>query len=206
MAKRNKIMKISRDIWEPGFGTIFTWFAMDKFGRVAVMVNNCWGWLPNALLSIDDFESLLDELNEYKWEESEKFINYPPNKRGQTILDLYSSLVHRNTKSRKEIEDWVNAKQPKELSEINLPSRKGFFVYHGIEGSVEGEDYPVGYDGKTKMGDYFRYLMPTVYASIEDFPEEIRHGIAVSDTVDFTNDRLLDNDKINEYFPRMYKK
>lgn len=199
-------MKISRDIWEPGFGTIFTWFAMDKFGRVAVMVNNCWGWLPNALLSIDDFESLLDELNEYKWEESEKFINYPPNKRGQTILDLYSSLVHRNTKSRKEIEDWVNAKQPKELSEINLPSRKGFFVYHGIEGSVEGEDYPVGYDGKTKMGDYFRYLMPTVYASIEDFPEEIRHGIAVSDTVDFTNDRLLDNDKINEYFPRMYKK
>ncbi|OTQ75971.1 hypothetical protein [Gilliamella apis] len=199
-------MKISRDIWEPGFGTIFTWFAMDKLGRVAVMDNNCWGWLPNALLSIDDFESLLDELNEYKWEESEKFINYPPNKRGQTILDLYSSLVHRNTKSRKEIEDWVNAKQPKELSEINLPSRKGFFVYHGIEGSVEGEDYPVGYDGKTKMGDYFRYLMPTVYASIEDFPEEIRHGIAVSDTVDFTNDRLLDNDKINEYFPRMYKK
>ena len=56
------------------------------------------------------------------------------------------------------------------------------------------------------MGDYFRYLIPNVYSSIEDFPEELRHGIATSDTVDFTNDRLLYNDKINEYFPRMYKK
>ena len=54
------------------------------------------------------------------------------------------------------------------------------------------------------MGDYFRYLMPTIYASIEDFPEELRHGIAISDTIDFTKDRLLDNDKISEYFPRMY--
>ena len=87
-----------------------------------------------------------------------------------------------------------------------LPIYKGFFIYQGIEGSYEGEDYPIGYEGKTKMGDYFRYLMPTIYASIEDFPEELRHGIATSDTVDFTTDRLLDNDKINEYFPRMYKK
>lgn len=196
-------LKIS---WEPGFGTIYTWFGMDKNGKIAVMVNNCWGWLPNALLSVDNFESLLDDLNEYKWEESEKFIDYPPNKRGQTILDLYSSLVHRNTKSRKEIEDWINAKQSDELSEINIPSQKGFFVYHGVEGDNPGQDYPVGYNGKTKMGDYFRYLMPTVYASIEDFPEELRHGIAVSDMVDFTTDRLLDNDKINEYFPRMYKR
>lgn len=203
---RNKIMSQLKTSWEPGFGTIYTWFGMDKNGKIAVMVNNCWGWLPNALLSIDDFESLLDDLNEYKWEESEKFIDYPPNKRGQTILDLYSSLVHRNTKSRKEIEDWINAKQSDELSEINIPSQKGFFVYHGVEGDNPGQDYPVGYNGKTKMGDYFRYLMPTVYASIEDFPEELRHGIAVSDMVDFTTDRLLDNDKINEYFPRMYQK
>ena len=87
-----------------------------------------------------------------------------------------------------------------------MPSRKGFFIYHGIEGNVEGEDYPVGFTGKTKMGDYFRYLVPTIYASIYDFPEELRYGIAVSDTVDFTLDKVLDNDKINKYFPKMYTK
>lgn len=30
------------------------------------------------------------------------------------------------------------------------------------------------------------------------------NNIVVSDTIDFTKDRLLDNDKISEYFPRMY--
>lgn len=204
MATRNKIMIASIENWQPGFGTIFTWFAMDKNGKIAVMVNNCWGWLQCALLSINNFENLLDGLNEYKWEESERFSNYPSNKRGKTILDLYSSLVHRNEKSRKGIENWVNLKQSESLNEINMPARKGFFIYHGVEGSFEGEDYPVGYDGKTKMGDYFRYLMPTIYASIEDFPKELRHGIAVSEVIDFTVDRLLDNDRISEYFPRMY--
>ena len=194
--------------WKPEFGTIFTWFAMDKFGRVAVMVNNCFGDLPKALLSINNVESLLDQLTDYMWEDSEIFKNYSNNKSGCTILDLYSGLRFDYLATRKDIEQLIQQRsnyQQKPV-ECNLPSRKGLFVYHGIEGSVEGEDYPVGYDGKTKMGDYFRYLMPTVYASIEDFPEELRHGIATSDTVDFTNDRLLDNDKINEYFPRMYKK
>lgn len=191
--------------WEPGFGTIYTWFGMDKNGKIAVMVNNCWGWLPNALLSVNDFENLLDALNEYKWEESETYTHYPPNKDGETLLDLYSSLVYRDIKSKMEIDSWINNKQFEPLNEINLPSRKGFFVYHSIEGDNPGQDYPVGYNGNTKMGDYFRYLMPTIYASIEDFPEELRHGIAMSDTVDFTVDRLLDNDKIDEYFPRMYK-
>ncbi|PHM30095.1 hypothetical protein [Xenorhabdus innexi] len=187
-------MKESRENWEPDFGTIYTWFAMDKNGKIAVMVNNCWGWLPNSLLSIDNFENLLDELNEYKWEESETYVNYPMNKEGQTILDLYSALVHRDSNSRKDVENWVGEHQHqiKELSEINMPSRKGFFIYHGIEGDNPGQDYPVGYEGETKMGDYFRYLVPTVYASIDDFPEELRRGIVVSDTVDFTVDRLLD--------------
>lgn len=194
--------------WEPGFGTIYTWFGMDKNGKIAVMVNNCWGWLPNALLSIDDFESLLDDLNEYMWEESEIFKSYPNNKCGRTILDLYSGLRFDYLPTRKDVEQLIQERSHNEQKpiECNLPSRKGFFVYHGIEGSFEGEDYPVGFNGNTKMGDYFRYLIPTIYASIEDFPEELRHGIAVSDLVDFTTDRLLDNDKINEYFPRMYQK
>ncbi|MFB6407934.1 hypothetical protein ACOUV0_09065 [Acinetobacter baumannii] len=59
-------MHISRSDWEPGFGEIFTWFAMDKNGKIAVMVNNCWGWLPEALLVMPNFEDLLDDLNEYK--------------------------------------------------------------------------------------------------------------------------------------------
>ncbi len=199
-------MNISDKNWEPGFGTIYTWFAMDKNGKIALMVNNCWGWLPSSLLSIDNFENLLDELNEYKWEESENYVIYPKNKNGQTILDLYSFIANKDISSRVDMEIWVNAHQDEELNEINMPSRKGFFVYHGIEGDKEGEDFPVGFVGETKMGDYFRYLIPTIFASINDFPEELRHGIAVSDTADFTTDRLFDNDKINEYFPRMYAK
>ncbi|WVD68640.1 hypothetical protein RHO13_12895 [Orbus wheelerorum] len=171
------------------------------------MVNNCFGDLPKALLSIYSVESLLDQLTDYMWEESEIFDSYPDNKCGCTILDLYSGLRFDYLPTRKDVEQLIQERSRYEQKpvECNLPSKKGFFVYHGIEGSIEGEDYPVGYDGETKMGDYFRYLMPTVYASIEDFPEELRHGIVVSDIVDFTKDRLFDNDKINEYFPRMYQ-
>ncbi|WP_391529713.1 hypothetical protein [Photorhabdus akhurstii] len=198
-------MNVLNESWEPGFGTIFTWFAMDKQGKIAVMVNNCWGWLPNALLRMSNFGNILTELNEYKWEESEKYTTYPDHKNGQTVLDLYSSLVHQDANCKGDVEKWVHlAQQSEDLDEINLPARKGFFIYHGIEGSNPGQDVPVGYDGETKMGDYFRYLIPTIYATIEDFPEPLRKGIAVSYTLDFTKDRLLDNDKINEYFPRMY--
>ncbi len=206
MAERNKIMHISRSNWEPGFGEIFTWFAMDKNGKIAVMVNNCWGWLPETLLVIPNFEDLLDDLNEYKWQESEKYASYPAEKNGETILDLYSSLLHGENYHRQDVEFWVKSKQNSEdLNEINMPSKKGFFIYHSLEGDNAGKYYPVGYNRETKIGDYFRYLMPTVYASINDFPTELHHGIAVSDTVDFTADRLFDNEKISEYFPKMYR-
>ncbi|ASY77454.1 hypothetical protein BJK05_06500 [Pectobacterium polaris] len=192
--------------WKPEFGTIFTWFAMDKHGKIAVMVNNCFGDLPKALLSINDAESLLDQLNEFLWEESEQFNVYPENKCGQTVSDLYSGLRFSHMASREEFDQWLKERSGYEqkIGEYNVPSVKGFFVYHGIEGSFEGEDYLVGYEGNTKMGDYFRFLTPTVYGSIADFPSELHHGIAVSDVVDFTTDRLFDNAKINDYFPRMY--
>ena len=54
--------------WEPGFGTIFTWFGMDKNGKIAVMINNGFGDLPKALLLTNDAEQLLNNLNEYMWE------------------------------------------------------------------------------------------------------------------------------------------
>ncbi|PXZ08694.1 hypothetical protein DKK70_00855 [Gilliamella apicola] len=201
-------MSILNINWKPEFGAIFTWFAMDKNGKIAVMINNCYGYLPKCLLSIENVESLLDHLNEYMWEESSIYSNYPKNKKGNFKLDLYSYWRHKNIPDKKTVladltNDFI---QSGHYSDVNLAINKGFFEYQAIEGSIEGEDYPIGYEGVTKMGDYFRYLMPTVYASIEDFPEELRHGIAVSDTVDFTTDRLLDNDKINEYFLRMYKK
>ncbi|MCA6223147.1 hypothetical protein [Photorhabdus antumapuensis] len=199
-------MTILNESWKPEFGTIFTWFAMDKNGRIAVMVNNCFGDLPKKILSISDAELLLDQLTEYMWEESSHFTYYPQNKNGYFSVDLYSSWRNRDNLSKTNIfENLKNSLvESGHYSETNLPVNKGFFVYHGVEGSYEGEDYPIGYDGETKMGDYFRYLMPTIYASIDDLPKELHRGIAISDTVDFTVDRLLDNDLINTYFTRMY--
>lgn len=53
--------------WRPGFGSIFTWFCMDKNGRIGMMVNNGFGDLPRSLLQLDNVESRLDELNELVW-------------------------------------------------------------------------------------------------------------------------------------------
>lgn len=199
-------MSILANDWKPNFGTIYTWFAMDKNGKISVMINNGFGDLPKSLLAISNADNLLNNLNEYMWEESTIFVNYPQDKQGSVILDLYSSCLYRHSPSRKEVEECIENEliNSGHYSDTNLSVNKGFFIYQAIEGNNPGDDYPVGYDGETKMGDYFRYLIPTIYASIEDFPEELRHGIAVSDTVDFTVDQLFDNDKINVYFPRMY--
>lgn len=193
--------------WKPTFGTVYTWFAMDKNGRIAMMMNNSFGDLPQSILKTIEVELLLDNLNEYMWEESELFNEYPANKKGETTLDLYSSVVFRQKKTRKEVERWVFERSGYDMDsrEENIPAKKGYFVYHAVEGSQQGDDYLIGYDGQTKIGDYFRYLVPTVYASINDFPKELWHGIAVSDTLDFTKDRVLDNNKINAYFPRNYE-
>ena len=192
--------------WKPDFGTIYTWFAMDKNGIIAVMVNNCWGDMPQSIITIPDIERLLDDLNEYMWEESGKYVNYPKNKEGKLIVDLYSHWRNKNKTDSRQISERLRNDiiELKNYSEANLSVNKGYFVYHAIEGNVEGEDYPVGYIENTKMGDYFRYLVPTIYASIHDFPKELWHGIAVSDSLDFTKDRVLDNNKINDYFPSNY--
>ncbi len=192
--------------WEPGFGTIYTWFAMDKNGFIAVMVNYCWGNLPKIILKKCSIEKILDELYDYTFNASKIHRVYPENKNGELVVDLFSAYRSDEFDTKKiiwqELSD--DLKKYKQLSDANISVNKGFFVYEAVEGTYQGEDYPVGYDGETKMGDYFRHLVPTIYGSIEDFPEELRHGIAVSDTLDFTKDRVLDNNKINEYFPRYY--
>ena len=192
--------------WRPKFGAIFIWFAMDKFGRIGVMVNNCFGDIPICILRIKDVNIWLDHINEYMWEESEIYNNYPNDKGSDFKADLYSSWGFKKKQNREEVE--------KEFlrqfevcgrgSEVSLVVNRGFFVYYAIEGSCEGEDSPVGYSGKTKMGDYYRFLVPSIYASILDFPKDLHHVIAVSPTLDFTRDRVLDNSKINDYFPYCY--
>lgn len=193
--------------WEPGFGSVFTWFAMDKNGKIAVMINNGFGNLPKSLLLNENIESLLNSLNEYMWEESMTFQEYPPNKNGSVQLDMYSAHVYSHVKSRKEVEEYIanDLIDSGNYSDTNLAVNKGFYIYQAIEGSMPGQDYPVGYHDNTNMGDYFRYLMPTIFASIYDIPEELRNGVAVSETVDFMDARLLDNSKINEYFTSMYR-
>ena len=193
--------------WTPAFGNVFTWFAMDKNGKIAVMVNNCFGNIPLCILKINKIDEWLEKINEYMWEESSEYTEYPEDKGGDFEVDLYSCQRFKHKNNREEVEqelreDFIDFGRE---SEINFIANRGFFEYFALEGGYnDSGDFPIGYDGETKNGDYYRYLVPSIYASINDFPSELHHIIAVSNTLDFTKDRLLDNNKINEYFPNCY--
>jgi len=193
--------------WKPGFGVVVTWFAMDKNGKIAVMVNNCYGDLPRALLAVDGVGELLYKISEFVWEESEEFSSYPDDKCGGFKVDLFSAWRYRKYSSVIKIveefeQDWHEMGN---YSEANLAINKGLFVYHGVEGDNPGVDYPVGYSGATEMGDYFRHLVPTVMAEVVDFPEALRCGIVISDSADFMSDRIFRSSDISEVFTRMYR-
>ena len=192
--------------WHPNFGTIYTWYAMDRNGKISMMINNNWGNIPRSILNIKNIEDRLSDINDYVWEESAIYDTYPANKNGGLILDMYNlwrgDLLDKD-KVYKEIIDKYN--RIGNISDANAVINKGFYIYEAVEDNGEGNDYPVGYDGPSKMGDYFRFLQPTIYGSIEEFPKELRGLVAVSKTVDFTVDRLLDNNLINTYFPEVYK-
>lgn len=194
--------------WRPDFGDIYTWFAIDKNGSIAMLINNCWGDIPKSILSLKNVNKLISDINDYIWEESNIYSDYPKNKNGGFILDMYCCWLHKPYNNKQECyEDIMNEyirEDDKVYTDANIAMNKDFFIYEAVEGTFPGEDYPVGYDGETEMGDYFRYLQPTIYGSIEDFPKELRGVIAVSETLDFTKDRLLDNDLINVYFPKVY--
>ncbi|MGQ7860027.1 MULTISPECIES: hypothetical protein [unclassified Pseudomonas] len=199
-------MMVIDEQWVPGFGEIVTWFAMDKAGAIAVMVNNCFGSLPKVLLEVTAVEQKLDSLSEYLWEESGDYEEYPKAKNGKTILDLYSACAYRHLDSRAEVERWIADRSSLQarLTEYNLPAIKGVYIYHAIEGSVSGEDFPSGYDGESKMGDYFRYLIPSVKAGIEDIPFELRGIVVVSDSLEFSDVSFWSGSSIDEHFSRMY--
>lgn len=210
MAKRNQIMGDLNTAWHPEWGTIYTWFGMDKGGRIAMLINNNFGNIPIALLSLEDIEDNLGHLGDYLYEESQLFPIYNVDKNSGWELDCYSYLMigekgyTRDSYIKQQENVYIKNKR---YSDVNIARNKGVFIYQGIEGHNIGEDYPVGYDdGQTTIGDYYRYMLPTsIYGSIEDFPVSLRSYIAVSDTIDFTKDRLLDNNQINIYFPRAYK-
>jgi len=193
--------------WRPNFGTVYTWYAMDKFGRISQMVNNGWGDIPHSVLAINNVEFLLNSLTEYFWGESRTFHSTTEDKQGEFMIDLYDYwLTGRHTLNRQHLREkliynyGLHDETTKPSQDIHVVTHKGLFIYHAVEGTTEGEDYPVGYEKPTKMGDYFRYLVPTAYCSIEDIPFELRGVIAVSTTIDFTVDRLLENSNINIFF------
>lgn len=192
--------------WKPEFGKLYVWFAIDKLGNIAMMVNNCWGDIPKAILSIDNVEEKLETIEGYAWGDIAEYEDYSPKKNGSFYVDLYSYWRYSKFNSNHELtNDFMRQfDEHGHSSEVNMVINKGLFVFHAVEGSYEGEDYPVGYDQKTKMGDYYRFLVPTKFASIEDFPIELRRFIVVSDKVVFSKDKVLDNDRINEYFSKTY--
>ncbi|VUS76788.1 hypothetical protein [Klebsiella spallanzanii] len=191
--------------WKPGFGIVYTWFGMDKNGRIGVFVNNCWGELPSVLLEQSAAEYMLDSISEYVCEESEIYTIIPPDKNGDFSVDMYPAWTGPKTKEKvKQLYDDISGhKNP--LSYGNLSKNKGFYVYFAVEGSFPGEDYPVGYDGNTDMGDYYRYLVPNVFGSMEDFPDELKVGIVESKTIDFNIDRLIPGNSIDKHFNRVFK-
>lgn len=190
--------------WAPGFGEIYTWFAVDRNGLVAVMVNNCYGDLPRKLLAVDNCDLLLDSISEYLWEESEEYTSCPRDKGGDFILDCYSFWRYKGySKAMVRVELANDLTESGGYSETNLSVNKGFFVYHAVEGSIPGEDYPVGYEGETEMGDYFRYLVPTKFSNVGEFPVSLRKGFVRSEDLDFMSNRVIENSKINEYFKEL---
>ncbi|MTC72080.1 hypothetical protein [Providencia sp. wls1914] len=192
--------------WKPGSARNHTWVAMDKNGRLGLMYNNGYGWLPTSLLKKPNIKEKLSDLCEYIDGDSNKHANNI-DKQGGYSIDLYSSWVYKDYENKRKIVEEFDKQLDRNFkySTALIGCKMGMFLFEGLEGYSKGEDYPIGYDGETKMGDYYRFIVPTVFATIEDIPLPLRQYIAVSNTIDFTKDRLLDNDRISEYFPRMYQ-
>ncbi|MEQ5135949.1 hypothetical protein [Providencia alcalifaciens] len=199
-------MKLQLDNnWSPDFACNYTWVAGDKNGLISLMLSNGYGWLPKALLNSSISNNDINLLCEYIDGESTDYIN-KTNLNGGYIIDLYSSYYYESYQNKHELIKSFNSRLESNKNCIaSLATKMGMFCYEAIELPSEGDNYPIGYDGETKMGDYYRFIVPTVFATIEDIPLPLRQYIAVSNTIDFTKDRLLDNDRISEYFPRMYQ-
>ncbi len=113
-------------------------------------------------------------------------------------------MRYRNYSSTGEIEKQIqSSRQYKSVTENTIPAYKGIYVYHAVEGDRPGEDFPVGFDGESNMGDYFRFLSPTIVADIDDFPHELRKGIAKSEVIEFSNSKIIRSHDLNIVFDRV---
>ncbi|UBX48236.1 hypothetical protein LDO51_13855 [Providencia alcalifaciens] len=191
--------------WKPDSAKNHTWVAGDKNGLISLMLSNGYGWLPTVLLNSSISKNDINLLCEYIDGESTDYIN-ETNLNGSYTIDLYSSYSYESYKNKHELIKSFNSRLESNKNCIaSLATKMGMFCYEALELPSEGDNYPIGYDGETKMGDYYRFIVPTVFSTIEDIPLPLRQYIVVSSTIDFTKDRLLDNDRISEYFPRMYQ-
>lgn len=119
--------------WTPGFGAIYFWVAMDKNKRIAVMINNNWGWIPKAVLTLPNIDSLMNELICYIWGESkiEKFISHPRylnNYNGGFNLDMLSYWYHKKIDRIKIINNLKKElAEGKNNSDAYIAVNRGFF-------------------------------------------------------------------------------
>lgn len=205
-------MKTNHRIWRPGDNE-YLWFASDKHNRIAMFNNYMTGEIPLCIMKDEGFEELAYSLIGYIFEDPSEFPYY--NKNGQTILKYYSfdSFKHRSSSrldtiperpyTLEEVLDNItkyNQDSFKNICDDNLPSRKGLFLFDAIRGYRPNCDYPVGYEGETEIGDYFSFLMPTDYATLDDIPEVFHSVIAKSNELDFTQTDLIKKQDIHRYF------
>ena len=198
--KNEDIFMLNSD-WKPEFGEIYTWLAADCCNKVGIFINNNFGDIPKCILSLEKVEERLDALNEFIFEESESYRDAFFRKDGGTTLEIYSSVKYRDYASRDEIESTIKRKSRLGfINEYALPACKGLYVYHALEGDMPGMDRPVGFDGDADMGDYFKFLSPTVFASIEDFPDKFRSVIAKSRRFKFSELKMIKTVDLNRVF------
>ncbi|OPH33209.1 hypothetical protein [Moraxella atlantae] len=208
-------MQINPSIWTPG-DYEYIWFACDKNDRLAMFNNYMTGEIPLSIMQDVNFANTIERLTQFIFEDQSEYSYYYKN--GETILKYYSYLIHKE-RSQSRLDNIPD--RPRSLNEVlsniakynkkdfvnicdeNLPSRKGLFLFSAIHGYHENEDYPVGYTGETKIGDYFCYLMPTEYAILENIPNEFYKVIAKSDTLDFNNVDIIKSQDINKIFDKV---
>lgn len=193
--------------WKPYAGEIVTWYAMDKFGKLAKMTNNGYGELPDCLLATENVENMLRDLGDFLYEEESEFIGFDKFRvNGDFILDLYSSWFFRFKETRHDVELYLkeNWSKLKNISDVNICGGKGIYLYEALNQDDLPNERPIGYNGDVASGDYYRHLIPTLFASIENMPKPLRKIIAVSDTLDFSEVNLIKNYHIKKYFTNCF--
>ncbi|HEL7725349.1 TPA: hypothetical protein UL584_001892 [Stenotrophomonas maltophilia] len=187
-----------------GGGSIFTWFATDVNGRLAMFLNNRFGPVPTCVQGVMDVRGRLRDLGEFAWGESSKHPAFTVGGGGFSV-DMYSRWLNKDTSTSnltRELQEEFDHYGSN--SDAAIAIERGMYLFFAVEGNAVGDDYPVGYDGPVEMGDYYRYLVPEVCSSINDFPEELRGAFVRARSIEFSKDRLLKGGLVDVYFPELF--